>query len=437
MSKLYIIGVGPGSPELLTPQARTCIQELSFVVGLERVSKSFEQLEQVVCAASLSDLVERTAQALSVGDAGVLVSGSATFHSFGAYLKRKFPQHELCVIQGISSIEYLLAKAALFDADIAKRSLHGAELNPATLISDLKRHAYVAYLLDPQHKPEVVATTLVEAGYPELKLVVGENLSYEDERIVRGPAQEIAAQHFGELCVVVVQGIAQGVVAADKTAAPLFGRGEHAFERAEHVPLTKGEVRAVALSKLELFGCTEFWDVGAGTGSVAIEVALLCPTARVYAFEKNERALAVIAKNAAAYGVTHQITAVSGLAPESFAAAGEPSHVFIGGSAGKLEEILAYLTNLNQKVRVVISAATLKTAARAEQLLSAERFQGYEMVQVSVSRNKALGGYQLMSAENSVYLASATYVPTDMRTDMPADTPAQDADNDAAHGAAH
>lgn len=404
MSTVYVIGIGPGDPRVMTHEALACASGVSTLFVLERSAKTFEGFANLVVASSLSDLAQRLAASVDADlDVGVAVSGSVTFHSFAAFLMARFPEVEIKLIQGISSIDYLLAKVQVTESDICKRSLHGKGFDLSRELSVLSHHACAAYLLDPVLTPERLAAHLVDAGFPELSMTVGENLSYEDEHIVRGTAREIASQRFGGLCVALVEGI-PGAAGGRSN----FGRASDEFVREKGVPITKEEVRSVILSKLRLCEATRLWDIGAGTGSVGIEAALLYPQLDVEALEKNDYACAVIQANLERFDVQERVRVVLGTAPNDLGALHTPSHVFIGGSSGNLASVIQALVELDVPLRVVVSATTLKTAACAEELLSRSPFGEYEMVQIAVSRNRELGGFQLMGSENAIFIASAT-----------------------------
>ncbi|MDI3481367.1 MAG: cobalt-precorrin-6B (C15)-methyltransferase [Tepidanaerobacteraceae bacterium] len=184
-----------------------------------------------------------------------------------------------------------------------------------------------------------------------------------------------------------------------------FGIPDSLFIRGD-VPMTKEEVRTLSLSKLRLKKDFTVWDIGAGTGSVSVEAALYCSEGRVYAIEKNDEALKLIRQNAEAFG-TSNLTAVPGKAPEALCHLPDPDRVFIGGSGGKIEDILALvMRRLKPGGVIVINAVTLETVHRAKDCLSGGGYE-VETILVNISKSMRAGGSTLMQARNPVFILSA------------------------------
>jgi len=169
--------------------------------------------------------------------------------------------------------------------------------------------------------------------------------------------------------------------------------------------MTKAEVRAVTLSKLRLTKSAVCWDVGAGTGSVSLEMAECCEDGRVYAVERNGEACSLIEENKRHLGVTN-VTVVQGDAPECLADLPSPTHVFIGGSGGGLRQILALALEKNLRVRLVLNTVTAETFAEAVTALRELPVSDPEIVELNVSRGRKAGAYHLMTAQNPVYILS-------------------------------
>lgn len=178
------------------------------------------------------------------------------------------------------------------------------------------------------------------------------------------------------------------------------------------VPMTKSEVRAVSLSKLELKTGSVLWDIGAGTGSVAVEAAITHPGILVYAFEKKAEALSLIQQNKEK-AQTGNLTVIAGTVPESFdrlAAEGyeqalSVTHVFIGGTSGAMEPVLRRLLALNPKIRIVINVIALESIATVLNILKELKIEA-EIVSLQVSKAEKAGSYHLMKGQNPVYIIS-------------------------------
>lgn len=168
------------------------------------------------------------------------------------------------------------------------------------------------------------------------------------------------------------------------------------------VPMTKSEVRAVSVSKLELPCDGVLYDVGAGTGSVAIEASRLLAKGKVYAVEQNPEAVRLIKENRARFEADN-VTVVWGQAPEALAGLEKPSHVFLGGSGGGMEGIVKEILKKNPSVRIVANVIALESLC--EILNVAERYGlETEVVSVQVARAKRAGAYHLMQGQNPVYV---------------------------------
>lgn len=178
------------------------------------------------------------------------------------------------------------------------------------------------------------------------------------------------------------------------------------FERGQ-VPMTKEEVRSVALSKLRLHSDSTVVDIGAGTGSVSIEAALMCKNGIVHAIDRSEEAARLIEANARRFGVKN-INIIKGTAPEALDSVGRVDRVFIGGSTGRLEQIFAWMEAALQKGgRVAANFITLENAALMIRLLEESGYGGIDIVHIGVSRGRRLGTQTMMNAENGIYIIAA------------------------------
>jgi precorrin-6Y C5,15-methyltransferase (decarboxylating) len=236
-----------------------------------------------------------------------------------------------------------------------------------------------------------------QMGHVEIS--VGEKLSYKGERITTGTPRELMEQEFSPLCVVLVTNDQ-----AEKRK--VHGIPDEAFLR-DKVPMTKEEVRSVSLSKLGLTEDAICYDIGAGTGSVSVEMAIQAPEGQVYAVEKKKEAVALLLKNKEHFAVDN-LEIIEGLAPEAMEALPAPTHVFVGGSSGNLKAILENVFEKNQKARVVINAITLETVAEAMECIRELPVEDVDIVTIQTGKAKEAGAYHLMMGQNPVYVFSFT-----------------------------
>lgn len=188
------------------------------------------------------------------------------------------------------------------------------------------------------------------------------------------------------------------------------------FIRGE-IPMTKSEVRAVSVSKLELCRDNIVYDIGAGTGSVSVEAALKVPEGHVYAFEQKEEGCALIRANAEKAGVKN-LTVVPGKAPESLYGYPAPDRVFLGGSSGNMEEILDLVTELNPAVQLVINVIALESLSQAMEWFRKKGWEP-EVVCMQVSRAAKRGPYHMMQAQNPIYVLTAQGQQTQQSQNVP------------------
>ena len=379
--KVYLIGVGMGNPATLTGQALEAIGDSPVLVGAPRLLEPWgaeHDCVPLIAAADIAAYVDKAPR----GPVGVLLSGDTGFYSGAKGLWPLLGNHEVITIPGISSLSYFCARLQTTWQDARLVSAHGRSHNA---VGEIQRSAKVFALTGGATKAEDICRALAERGLGQVRVSVGERLSYADERIVTGTAAELAGETFADLSVLLA-------VNPDPVVRPWNGSGlpDGAFLRGD-VPMTKEEVRALALSKLRLEAHHVVWDVGAGTGSVSVECALSCPAGRVYAVEKKEEALALLAENRARFHAAN-LEVVAGTAPEALEALSAPDRVFLGGTSGSLEDILNVIFRKNPAARVVCTAVTLETVGEAARCFAG--LEGADMVQVAVTRSPGRAGHE-------------------------------------------
>lgn len=169
--------------------------------------------------------------------------------------------------------------------------------------------------------------------------------------------------------------------------------------------MTKEEIRHVSICKLHLKSDSVLYDVGSGTGSIAVEVASLSDDMEVYAIEQKENAVQLIMQNKEKHGLEN-IHVINAKAPDGMDTLPVPTHAFIGGSGGNLKEIIEALKAKNPHIRIVINAISMETICEIKEILVAYDVKNEDIVQLQVSRSKQIGHYHLMQAENPVWICS-------------------------------
>lgn len=192
-----------------------------------------------------------------------------------------------------------------------------------------------------------------------------------------------------------------------------FGLADAAYQQRqpEKGLITKQEVRAVSLARLQLRADSRVWDIGAGSGSVGLEAARLCPQGHVWAIEKNEADFAIASRNQRAFELSNH-TLVHGKAPDSLDSWPDPDAVFIGGSGGELAELIALiLRRLRPGGQLVMNFVTLENLALATQTLEALKAD-WDVLQLQAARSKPILHMHRMAAENPVWIVCAQAAPT-------------------------
>lgn len=413
MKKIYLIGIGMGNIETLTEQGRKAIEASELLIGAERMVNAFPDNQGDVCyAISPSKIMDyilehpehQTIAVIFSGDVGFF-SGAKKLNQFIEEQKQSqsigqngnhWSDYEIEFVPGISSLQYFSAKLKLSWEDTKVVSLHGREDN---IMGAVWNNNKSFFLTGGDYSVRKVCQILSENNLKEAIVHVGERLSYPNERIVTATAGSLAEEEFDPLAVMLVENekIIRRSVITHGINDELFLRGQ--------VPMTKSEIRSISLSKLQLRPGDVVYDIGAGTGSVSIEMAFQAYEGIVYAVEFNEEALGLIRQNAERFGVWN-VKVIEGKAPEALADLPVPDRAFIGGSKGNLAEIMELLVKKNPTIRVVVNAITLETLTEAVSQLKNLGFDDIEIVQIFAAHGKAAGNYHMMQGQNPVFIIS-------------------------------
>lgn len=397
MPYIYLIGVGVGHLDYLTEQARKVIAQCDVVLGAERLIESVKVLNNNGYTCTMDEVEERIESYKEVEVIGIVVSGDVGFYSLANRLRKRFKdKYPFSQISGISSMQYFMNSLGKSYNDLCTVSMHGREEN---LVAQLKAHQKVFVLTGGCHSVTSICQLLCDNGFEEVTVYIGERLSYQDEKITKGTPSAFKQQLFDSLSVMLIEQKALKVKCFKGPGLP-----DEAFIRGK-VPMTKAEIRAICLSKLQLFPEAIVYDIGAGTGSVSIEMAMQTPRGRVYALERNKEAIELIEENKRRFKMEHiEIRKVK--CPEGIRDLPSPDAVFIGGSGGELGAILKEVLAKNPKVRIVMTAITLETLAEALGYFKAYALVDEEIVQISVASSKRVGGYHMMQGQNPIFILS-------------------------------
>ena len=389
-----LIGMGSGKWEALSAQAQRAVRGAGLVFGAKRLLAGLpaDCTARQFALYQPADILETLAQNPGQ-DAAVLYSGDTGFYSGASGLLTPLRALGIParVYPGVSSIQLLSAALGRLWQDWKLVSAHGCACDP---VAECMMNRSVFFLTGGTETPASLCQKLTDAGMGEVHGVVGENLGTEAEAIRYGSAAELAGQSFAPLSVLLVENLDLPQLRAPGFPDESFIRGE--------VPMTKQEVRAAALAKLAVVPTDTLWDVGAGTGSVSVELALAASAGQVYAVECDPEACALIQQNREKFAA-YNLTLIEGKAPEALDALPAPDAVFIGGTKGNMDAVIDAVLHKNPSARLCIAAIALETLSAAVAALTAHGLSA-EVTQISVSRAKAAGSLHLLMANNPVFL---------------------------------
>ena len=394
--QVTVVGIGPGDRGAMTGEVLEAISQADAVIGAKRMLDAIcdhrKPLWDAIAPDAIADYIYTHREYRRFV---VAMSGDVGFFSGTKKLLPLLDRCDVTVLPGLSSMVCLCAKLGTSYEDVVPVSAHGRD---RSILPQIRRHPRIFTLVGGENGMGKLCRELVDAGMGDVRLSVGERLSYPEERITMGTARELAEKTFQSLAVALIE---------NDRAVVTFGLPDEAFLRGQGsdgvVPMTKSEVRAVCLSKLQLTEDACCWDIGAGTGSVSIEMALQAGRGQVYAVERREAAVELMTSNARKFG-TDNLHIVSGTAPEACEQLPAPTHVFIGGSAGNMREILSLILSKNPKARIVATAIALESVGELTQCLTAFPFTETEVVSLTVARDRKAGRYHLMNGQNPIYI---------------------------------
>lgn len=395
--KISLVGIGMGAEKTLTLEGKKALNEAELLIGAKRMTEAVQKPGQMVLHEYRSEkIVEYIREHPKYRTVAIALSGDVGFYSGAKKLIDQLDGN-VEVICGISSVVYFMSKIGLSWDDAKIVSAHGRNCN---LISLIRHNPKVFSILGTEDGVAVLASRLVYYGMGDVTLYVGENLSYENEKILHDKAANLTEYRGDALSV---------VTACNEKATPMsavHGISDGEFLRGK-APMTKEEVRTVSLSKLRLSEDSVCYDVGAGTGSVSVEMALRAWMGQVYAIEKKEDALALLKENKKKFAVDNLVI-IPGVAPEAMTELPAPTHAFIGGSSGNMQDIINLLLEKNPKVRIVINCITLETVTEAMNAIRDFGLEDVDIVQLAAARSKSIGRYHMMMGENPIYIISCS-----------------------------
>lgn len=416
-AKLHIVlaGIGMGGNSGMTVEVMQAIKKADLLAGASRIIAPFDaRLEKK--AVYLPEEVLTWLQEKSVCYAEydelcvvILFSGDTGFYSGCEKVKNTLKQAiaeqkikgELTIYPGISSLQAMAAACKVSWQEIGIYSIHG-RTNQKGWEKELLRQINqqeTLFLLVSGAKDIRMLGKILQQKKLQPKIYLGYQLSYPQEEIRCLTSEECMRVEKEGLYAVIIQH--NGVESGNQLT---HGLADRSFIRGK-VPMTKEEIREVIICKLHLYKNAVFYDIGSGTGSIAVEAAGVDASVTVYAIEQKREAVVLLRENQKKFGCTN-LEIVEGTAPEILGDLETPTHAFIGGSGGQLIEILTELYAKNKRMRIVLTAITLETLAKLEKIPKQFHTRNFELIQMQVSRYEKLGAYHLLRSENPIMICS-------------------------------
>ncbi|HEY9651142.1 MAG TPA: precorrin-6y C5,15-methyltransferase (decarboxylating) subunit CbiE [Coleofasciculaceae cyanobacterium] len=410
---VHVVGIGLDGAAGLTETVRQVVEQATLLVGSDRhlnyfpnhpaprlVLGNFTQAVREIRAHLLIDEPNRCIV--------VLVSGDPLFFGLGRLLLEELPPEHLTFYPHVSAVQLAFSRIKVPWQDAHIISAHGRSLDRLTqaLQEGIEK---IAILTDGTNSPKAIAHLLHSLDLSShYEFWVCENLGGADEQVQCLPLDAIAQQTFAPLNVVVLLRQADDVEQPlDVEALPMLGLPDRVFNSFSDRPrlMTKREVRILVLGELALQPKQIVWDIGAGTGSVSIEIARLSPTSQVYAIEKTAIGGSLIEQNCRRLQVKN-VVSIHGTAPEILHHLPTPKRIFIGGSGGNLSAILDTCNaQLADDGVVVLALATLEHLNTALDWFKTYRWN-YRLLQVQLSRSVPVGQLTRFTPLNPVMIVS-------------------------------
>lgn len=396
-AKVHIIGVAPGGS--LLPEARRLVDGANMVFGGKRLLGMSPSLsgERITIKNNLAEVARLIKRNLGRKRMVVLASGDPNLYGIASYLVSRLGRNVVDIIPNVSAMQLAFARIKESWEDAVFLSVHSRPI--AGIVETVRLNDKIGIFTDGEHTPAAIARVLLEHGVDGYQAYVCQDLGGKDERVVKADLPGLLKMRFSPLNILIL-------FRKKPRTRPqqIFGIPEASFRRRDGL-ITKQELRAVSLAKMHLTDESVLWDIGAGSGAVSIEASFLIRRGRVFAIEKNQKDIAIIQKNIKKFN-TSNVEVVKTFAPDGLERLPQPTAVFIGGSGGKMEEILDFVSRrLKPGGRVVINIVALENLNAAVNALKARGFVT-EVTLVNIARTTGVIELTRFEASNPVFVVT-------------------------------
>ena len=396
--KIYLVGAGIVGGEGFGAKALEVINKPDVLIGHKRLLDIFPDFRgekrELGDLSIMLDYLKSTDKRIAV-----LGSGDPNFFGVGRFLLRNLPKERIEIFPNVTSVQYAFARIKEPWDDAIFVSVHGRGVKNA--IDRIIASEKIAVLTDGVNTPAVLARELIARGAEGYEAWLCEDLGLPTEKFTKTDVKGLVEITSSPLNILIL------IKAWEPNLEnyPVIGIADEEFATAKKL-ITKEEVRAVTLGKLQLQDDLVMWDIGAGSGSVSIEAGNLMPNGKIFALEKNPQYLSFIRDNLKKF-VARNVMLIEAYAPEGLEELPDPDRVFIGGSGGMLEEIIeAVDRRLKPEGFIVLNAVTLDTLTKAVEFLEDHGY-GVEVTCVNIAKTRGLTEYKMFEAHNPVYIITA------------------------------
>ena len=344
-NKVYIIGIAPDGVSSLSSASIDMIRQGEIIFGGDRILKMFPAAskKKFTIKNNLNEIT-RTIQAnIGIKRMVVLASGDPDFFGIARYLSNELGKDVIEIIPNVSAMQIAFARIKESWDDAVFVSAHSRPIKD--IINTVMSNNKICIFTDSKHNPAAIAEVLLKQGVRGYRAYICENLGVENENIIEADLHTLPGMKFSPLNILILLKKPSGKFNS-KTYTRLLGIPDTEFHQRKPKGglITKQEVRAVSLAKMGLTDNSIVWDIGAGSGSVSIEASFLAKFGRVYAIEKNDLDVAIIQKNIEKFNASN-VQVIQTIAPDNLDNLPDPTTVFIGGSGGKMAEIIDAISN--------------------------------------------------------------------------------------------
>ncbi|WP_337859935.1 precorrin-6y C5,15-methyltransferase (decarboxylating) subunit CbiE [Ferroplasma sp.] len=390
MKKINIAGIFPGRP--VNPEVEQCIKESHVVFCGRRNMEILPKTNaKIINIGNIMDFSQDLENEFKEGKTiTVIASGDPIFYGIGNYISKNYSIGDIHIIPEVGSLQVALSRIGMNENNIYTVSLHGRRIKG--LAQKIRNREKIAVFTDCNNTPSSIARYMLDFNLNDYSIYVFERLGYKDEKINKYDLKEIVEKEFDPLNIMVL--IKNGNNTDTFPDDNLFLR--------KNDNITKREIRDISIMELELNNGDTLWDVGSGSGSVAVYSSFFNADGKIYAIEKDKILCGYIEENMKKFST--DINIINGEAPAILSELPCPDAVFIGGSSGKLREILDYSYNkMKSGGRLVANITTLENFNLAMEFIKENKLRSH-VTQANISRLSSVSRYTRFSPLDQIYI---------------------------------